>query len=111
MHESNADEIQQPKATKVGAQTHRQPKTDTQPEEKIESAPVRHKTAKLDLKDTLEQIKTNLNSLNANLKKSQPATKDYGTTFRTEIYTSEPEPTEHVMSPGLPQPHKLLQHR
>ena len=58
----------------------------------------RQKTAKIDLPEALRQINTKLDSVTANLKHSLPGSVDYGTTLRTEIYTSGGE----VDSPGHP---------
>jgi len=51
----------------------------------------KQKTTKLNVKDALKKIKTNLDSVTANLKSQNPGAKSYETTFRTEIYTSDGE--------------------
>lgn len=41
----------------------------------------------MDVRDALNQIKSNLDSVTKNLKSSAPGSNAYGTTFRTEIFT------------------------
>ena len=48
----------------------------------------------MDIREAIKQINSNLDNLTANLKSKQmskPGTEEYGTTLRTEIFTSDGE--------------------